>query len=137
VYAAFEGGASISQKQLEQARSKFLLDKLTGKLSREMKGGMAMQLNPLMHDPNLEKKVSRSKASHISASSKSRVDESDLKPGEKKKDKQQPGQQQKWSDLDKYIELLLDSKSEEETVFVYLNPNPNLDPYDLLVCSYQ
>ncbi len=43
---------------------------------------------------------------------------------------------QKWSDLDKYIELLLDSKSEEETVFVYLNPNPNGDPYDLLVCSY-
>ena len=46
-------------------------------------------------------------------------------------------QPQKWSDLDKYIELLLDSKSEEETVFVYLNPNPNNDPYDLLVCSYQ
>jgi dynein heavy chain len=44
--------------------------------------------------------------------------------------------QQKWSDLDKYIELLLDSKSEEETVFVYLNTNPNGDPYDLLVCSY-
>lgn len=44
--------------------------------------------------------------------------------------------QQKWSDLDKYIELLLDSKSEEETVFVYLNPNPNQDPYDLLVTSY-
>jgi len=37
-----------------------------------------------------------------------------------------------WSDLDKYIELLLDSKSEEETVFMYLNPNPNNgDPYDL------
>ena len=30
---------------------------------------------------------------------------------------------QKWSDLDKYIELLLDSKSEEETVFVYLVPH--------------
>lgn len=44
---------------------------------------------------------------------------------------------QKWSDLDKYIELLLDSKSEEETVFVYLNPNPNGDPYDLLVTTYQ
>jgi len=37
-----------------------------------------------------------------------------------------------WSDLDKYIELLLDSKSEEETVFMYLNPNLlNGDPYDL------
>jgi len=52
--------------------------------------------------------------------------------GHKKEEKTQ-----KWSDLDKYIELLLDSKSEEETVFVYLNPNPNGDPYDLLVCSYQ
>lgn len=51
--------------------------------------------------------------------------------GNKKEEKTQ-----KWSDLDKYIELLLDSKSEEETVFVYLNPNPNGDPYDLLVCSY-
>ena len=45
--------------------------------------------------------------------------------------------QQKWSDLDKYIELLLDSKSEEETVFVYLIPNPgNSDPYDLQVSDY-
>jgi hypothetical protein len=45
--------------------------------------------------------------------------------------------QQKWSDLDKYIELLLDSKSEEETVFLYLNTNPNNDPYDLLVSPYE
>ncbi len=42
-----------------------------------------------------------------------------------------------WSDLDKYIELLLDSKSEEETVFMYLNPNNNGDPYDLQVASYE
>jgi dynein heavy chain len=33
--------------------------------------------------------------------------------------------------------LLLDSKNEDEAVFVYLNPNPNGDPYDLKVCSYQ
>jgi len=32
VYAGFEGGASMSQKNLEQARCKFLLDKLTKKL---------------------------------------------------------------------------------------------------------
>ena len=43
---------------------------------------------------------------------------------------------QKWSDLDKYIELLLDSKSEEETVFMYLNAQDNGDPYDLVVVSY-
>jgi len=42
---------------------------------------------------------------------------------------------QKWTDLDKYIELLLDSKSEEETVFVYLRPNENGDPYDLQVLN--
>jgi hypothetical protein len=32
VYAGFEGGQSMSQKNLELARSKFLLDKLTNKL---------------------------------------------------------------------------------------------------------
>lgn len=52
-----------------------------------------------------------------------------LQPEEEEEKKEQTPQ--KWSDLDKYIELLLDSKSEEETVFVYLNPNPNADPYDL------
>jgi dynein heavy chain len=31
----------------------------------------------------------------------------------------------------------LDAKSEEETVFVYLNPNLNGDPYDLQVCQYK
>ena len=41
-----------------------------------------------------------------------------------------------WVDLDKFIELLLDSKSEDEIVFIYCNPNPNGDPYDLQVCAY-
>ena len=91
VYAGFEGGVSISQKNLEQARSKFLLDKLTGKLPTDMKGGFASQLPPLTTDR--EKKISRSKASHLSASSKSRLDDSEIKPSENKKDKtgaQQP-----------------------------------------------
>jgi hypothetical protein len=39
VYAAFEGGVSLSQKNLEQARTKYLLDKLTGKLPPELRGG--------------------------------------------------------------------------------------------------
>lgn len=47
-----------------------------------------------------------------------------------------PKKNQKWSDLDKYIELLLDSKSEEETVFVYLVPHSDADPYDLRVVDY-
>lgn len=42
-----------------------------------------------------------------------------------------PKKPQQWGELDKYIELLLDTRSEEETVFTYLNcPNKN-DPYDL------
>lgn len=39
VYAGFEGSASLSQKNLELARSKFLLDKITGKLPKELRGG--------------------------------------------------------------------------------------------------
>ena len=41
-----------------------------------------------------------------------------------------------WSELDKYIELLLDSKQTDQSVFVYLLPNNNGNPYDLLVCQY-
>lgn len=47
IYAGFEGGMSLSQKNLEQARSKFLLDKLTGKLPAELKGGQGTILPPL------------------------------------------------------------------------------------------
>jgi len=36
--SAFEGGFSMNQKNLELARSKFLLDKLTGKLPPELRG---------------------------------------------------------------------------------------------------
>lgn len=87
----------------------------------------------------------------MSVSSKSRADDREFRnvnnsgldekrasaSGGARKETDSKQTQQKWSDLDKYIELLLDSKSEEETVFVYLNPNPSGDPYDLLVCSYQ
>jgi len=72
----------------------------------------------------------------MSATTKSKFDDNDGKQTDRKKELTGDTKTQKWSDLDKYIELLLDSKSEEETVFVYLNPNPNNDPYDLLVCSY-
>lgn len=56
--------------------------------------------------------------------------------GQEGQDEHKPKLAQKWSDLDKYIELLLDSKSEEETVFMYLNSQDNGDPYDLTVVSY-
>ena len=48
VYAGFQGGDSMSQKNLEQARSKFLLDKLTGKLPTRQ--GTGMKLRPLDDD---------------------------------------------------------------------------------------
>lgn len=37
MYAEFEGGDSIPQKNLEFAWTKFLIDKLTGKISRDIK----------------------------------------------------------------------------------------------------
>lgn len=47
VMAGFEGGYSLGQKNLELARSKFLVDKLTGKLPEELRGGMSTKLPPL------------------------------------------------------------------------------------------
>jgi hypothetical protein len=104
---------------LELARSKYLVDKLTGKLSEELRAG---KLPPL--DAHESTHPSQGAAKE---ESKEEGDDA-AKPKE--------AGQQKWSDLDKYIELLLDSKSEEETVFVYLLPNPNGNPYDLLVTPY-
>ena len=100
VYAGFEGGVSTSQNNLEKARSKFLVDKLTGKLPPR----------PLDMDANLIEEKN---------------DESTKTPAEDFKDKVFKGEEDKkkqkkvqtWTDLDKYIELLLESRSEEETVF--------------------
>ena len=141
IYAGFDGGLSLSQKNLEQARTKYLLDKLTGKLPPEMKGGNAQILPPLNLTKDTPKKGSKSKGA-LSVSSKSRADdEKEVKfaigtSEEKGASAKKGSHGQKWSDLDKFIELLLDSKSEEETVFVYLNPNTNQDPYDLLLTTY-
>lgn len=134
VYAGFEGAASLSQKNLELARSKFLLDKITGKLPKELRQGKSKALPALGSDDT--------KSHHTES-------QSSLKKQEKASEKPSPQiltghesneketEQKVWSDLDKYIELLLDSKSEEETVFMYLNPKVNsVDPYDLMVSSY-
>jgi hypothetical protein len=137
VYAGFEGGMSLSQKNLEQARTKFLLDKLTGKLPAELKGGSGQVLPPIDFSKDTPTKKGKGP---VSVSSKSRAEEDkEVKFAANTEDKspKKGAHGREWSDLDKYIELLLDSKSEEETVFVYLNPNPNLNPYDLLVTSYQ
>jgi len=127
VMAGFEGGYSLGQKNLELARSKYLVDKLTGKLSEEIRGGKPSKLPPI---DDIRDSL-HSRGSQMSGKSRREEDKEDEDDGKAK----ETGQQ-KWSDLDKYIELLLDSKSEEETVFVYLLPNPNGNPYDLLVKSY-
>ena len=126
VMAGFEGGYSMNQKNLELARSKFLLDKLTNKLPADLRN--RHKLPPLHGEHEVNQSVSE-----ISERQQKKEEVADKDDEDTKKDVVQ----QKWSDLDKYIELLLDSKSEEETVFVYLNPNSKTnDPYDLEVSNY-
>ena len=119
VYAGFEGGASLSQQNLEKARSKFLVDKLTGKLPQR--------------PPHLLEPIAAQQETTISKTlvlSTEYVDK-----GETHKDKKEK-KVQTWTDLDKYIELLLESRTEEETVFQYLNPSDKGNPYDLQVVVF-
>jgi hypothetical protein len=134
VYAGFEGGASLSQKNLELARSKFLLDKITGKLPKELRQGKLTKLPPIGSD-DTKSNHTASQSSLKKQEKASEPVEPDVITGHESTEKKT--EQKVWSDLDKYIELLLDSKSEEETVFMYLNPKENsTDPYDLQVASY-
>ncbi len=82
VYAGFEGGVSLSQKNLEQARTKYLLDKLTGKLPPELRGGMGQQLPPINKDSPRGKKGTKSRGS-MSVSSKSRAEDQNQRSGTK------------------------------------------------------
>ena len=77
VYAGFEGGVSLSQKNLELARSKFLLDKLTGKLPAELRGGKSKVLPPLGGDDT------KSVQSQSQASGKKQDKQSEVKTEEK------------------------------------------------------
>jgi|LauGreDrversion4_2_1035121.scaffolds.fasta_scaffold98461_1 dynein heavy chain len=74
VYAGFEGGVSLSQKNLELARSKFLLDKLTGKLPAELRGGKGKVLPPIGGDDT------KSLHSQSQASVKKQDKPSEVKP---------------------------------------------------------
>ena len=58
VMAGFEGGYSMNQKNLELARSKFLLDKLTGKLPPELRNSAKAKLEPLYDQDELKSKLS-------------------------------------------------------------------------------
>lgn len=77
IYAGFEGGFSLSQKNLEQARTKFLLDKLTGKLPAELRSGPGQILPPIVKETPMKR--GRSKGT-MSISSKSKAgDDKDFK----------------------------------------------------------
>ena len=132
VYAGFEGGASMSQKNLEQARSKYLLDKLTGKLPPRT-------LPPIGEKTEGQASTEEFKGaatSAVGAATSGQKPKGDAEPPNvvhnlREENSKKPKKPQQWGELDKYIELLLDTRSEEETVFTYLNcPNKN-DPYDL------
>jgi hypothetical protein len=73
VYAGFEGGASLSQQNLEKARSKFLVDKLTGKLP---------QRPPHLLEPLSTQQLTENPASRTLALAADQVDK-----GETHKDK--------------------------------------------------
>jgi hypothetical protein len=136
VYAGFEGSASLSQKNLELARSKFLLDKITGKLPKELRGGKHKLLAAITNSEDTKSQQSASQSSLRKTDKPSEAVKPDVVTGHESTE--QKTDSKVWSDLDKYIELLLDSKSEEETVFMYLRPKPNsIDPYDLQVSSYE
>jgi hypothetical protein len=122
VYAGFEGGASLSQQNLEKARSKFLVDKLTGKLPQRPSNFEIGQMSAQSSTDEIQKTTQ--------VFTTDQVDK-----GEKQK--KTAVKVQTWTDLDKYIELLLESRSEEETVFQYLNPNEKSgNPYDLQVVVF-
>jgi len=95
---------------MEKARSKFLVDKLTGKFP----------------DPRKAETAGSFKKQDTM-----QIDLTENEVDKGQKTKKTAKKVQTWTDLDKYIELLLESRSEEETVFQYLKGNKNGDPYDL------
>jgi dynein heavy chain, axonemal len=133
----FEGGYSLGQKNIEMARSKFLVDKLTGKLSEDLLSRKKSRPNTAFPGAGALPPRRPSQRSQVSVASSALAKKKKDEDEDEEEEKVAQPTNQKWSDLDKCIELLLDSKSEEETVFVYLNTNPNADPYDLLVANYQ
>ena len=135
VYAGFEGSASLSQKNLELARSKFLLDKVTGKLPKELRQGRLRPLAPIGGADDTKSQASVQ--SGLKADKPVEAVKPNVQYGTESADQTKTAEPKVWSDLDKMIELLLDSKSEEEIVFMYLKPNADTnDPYDLKVVQY-
>lgn len=61
----FEGGHSMNQKNLELARSKFLLDKLTNKLPPELRQGMGQKLPPVTSDSARESVAGKTESTKV------------------------------------------------------------------------
>lgn len=136
-YAGFEGSFSLSQKNLELARSKYLLDKVTGRLPKELRQGKLKTLPPIGGADDTKSQASASHAALQEDKQIKPVAPDVVKGLQDKNDQGRKTEPKVWSDLDKMIELLLDSKNEEETVFMYLQPNKETnDPYDLNVVEY-
>lgn len=160
----FNDLSTLSQKKFERARSKYLLDKLTGKLNNpdyflqltrsmaELNGTDTDQFLSTLYAQAKEKKEAADLAA-LKDGSESMQDTHRIQLMERQSkqlealtsdvqeadiEKTSPiGQQKKqWSELDKYIELLLDSKQTDQSVFVYLNPSPDGNPYDLQISQY-
>ena len=111
----------MSQKNLEQARSKFLLDRLTGKLPPKTLPPLDTQSHGSKSGTELKKQKDE-KQNEVTA---------DIITDMTQENNKKPKKAQAWTQLDKFIELLLDSKGDEETVFMYLKPVSKNDPYDL------
>ena len=172
----FNDLSTFSQKKFERARSKYLLDKLTGKLnnpdyflqlSRSMAEQYGMDTDEFMERYNQNQKSSQNIMGNNSNNMKhvnimgtgdqnqTRTEEDEgedsqanlfMTAGQRKDFQAKPEVEHEvknvtktkktWSELDKYIELLLDSKQTDQSVFVYLNPSSEGNPYDLQVCQY-
>jgi hypothetical protein len=63
----FEGGHSMNQKNLELARSKFLLDKLTNKLPASLRQGMGQKLPPVTSDSARDSVAGKTESNKVPA----------------------------------------------------------------------
>ena len=164
----FNDLSTFSQKKFERARSKYLLDKLTGKLnnpdyflqlSRSMAEQYGMDTDEFMERYNQNQKSSQNIMGNNSNNMKhvnimgtgdqnqTRTEEDEgedsqanlfMTAGQRKDFQAKPEVEHEvknvtktkktWSELDKYIELLLDSKQTDQSVFVYLNPSSEGNP---------
>ena len=145
----FQDQTTYSQKSLERARSRYLLDKLTGKAAQERSfyapRASRGEIRPQITGSGMKKLDLFAPNEETYSHSEDMPQQSETSEGDPNRGdyeveglRDEQEERKEWSELDKYIELLLDSKQTDQSIFVYLKPdkeNPN--PYDLKVCTYQ